>query len=145
MKFAGRADEVDDLSQLPQARIAATLDLGEHLRADVKVPSLRPPQGRVDAEGGIDVSALRASRPTASRRCSPAAAAAAVASTSRSARRTRAAASRSNTSTSAPQTCGSSPRERPRTWWAHGHARPRAHVAGLLPLTPPDPGAPARV
>jgi hypothetical protein len=56
LKFAGRAEGVEDLSHLLKAKVNATVELGELLRADVAAPSLNPFSASVRASGTADVS-----------------------------------------------------------------------------------------
>jgi hypothetical protein len=58
VKFAGRADGVEDLSQVLKARVTATLDAGDLLRAEVNVPTLRPVNATVRANAAADVARL---------------------------------------------------------------------------------------
>ena len=56
LTFAGRAEGVEDLSQILKAKVTATVELGQLLRGEVAVPSLKPPRVSVTASGKADVA-----------------------------------------------------------------------------------------
>jgi hypothetical protein len=57
-KCAGRADGVEDLSQILKAKVTATLDAGELLHAEINVPSLKPLEASVKAHAHAEVEKL---------------------------------------------------------------------------------------
>jgi hypothetical protein len=56
LKFAGRAEGVTDLSQILAAKVNATAELGQLLRGEISIPSLKPLRATVRASGAAEVS-----------------------------------------------------------------------------------------
>lgn len=58
LKFAGRAEGVEDLSRVLKASVTATVQLGELLRGEVRMPSIKPLKATFHASGAAEVSKL---------------------------------------------------------------------------------------